>query len=238
MTTDPFPKEAAARVAIGGRDVRHRRHGQGLGHDRADDGDDARLRHDRCRGAAAAARARAARSRRRHVQRDHGRRRVLDQRLRDAARQRRERRRRRRGDATRRSSTGCARSAASWRSASSAAAKARPSWSRSPSPAPRRRPRRARRPRRSPTRRSSRRRSTAAIPNWGRLIAVAGPRRRRVRAVARGGDDRIDRAVQGRPAARRSGAGGGGVPEGQRTSPSAVDLGAGQRRRPRSGPAI
>ena len=65
-------------------------------------------------------------------------------------------------------------SAASWRSASSAAAKARPSSSPSPSPAPRPRPRRDRRPRRSPTRCSSRRRSTAAIPNWGRLIAVAG----------------------------------------------------------------
>ena len=38
-----------------------------------------------------------ARSGRRHVQRDHGRRRVLDQRLRDAARQRRERRHGRRG---------------------------------------------------------------------------------------------------------------------------------------------
>ena len=33
----------------------HRRHGQGFGHDRADDGDDARLRHHRRGGAAAAA---------------------------------------------------------------------------------------------------------------------------------------------------------------------------------------
>ena len=40
------------------------------------------------------------------------------------------------------------------------------------------------------------------------------PRRRRVRAVARGGHDRVDRAVQGRPAARRSGAAGGRVSEG------------------------
>ena len=42
MTTDPFPKEAAARVDDR-RPRRHdRRHGQGLRHDRADDGDDAR----------------------------------------------------------------------------------------------------------------------------------------------------------------------------------------------------
>ena len=41
------------------------------------------------------------------------------------------------------------------------------------------------------------------------------PRRRRLRSVARGGADRIDRAVQGRPAVRRGRAGGGGVSEGQ-----------------------
>jgi glutamate N-acetyltransferase/amino-acid N-acetyltransferase len=46
MTTDPFPKEAAAQSRSAGASP-HRRHGQGLGHDRADDGDDARLRHHR-----------------------------------------------------------------------------------------------------------------------------------------------------------------------------------------------
>ena len=53
MTTDPFPKEAA--VARHDRRTRRRdrRHGQGLRHDRADDGDDARLRDDRRGGAAA-----------------------------------------------------------------------------------------------------------------------------------------------------------------------------------------
>ena len=106
MTTDPFPKEAAARISIGGREASHRRHGQGLRHDRADDGDDARLRDDRCGGAEGAARPRAARGGRRHVQRDHRRRRVLDQRLRDAARQRRQRRRPSTTRATARSSTG------------------------------------------------------------------------------------------------------------------------------------
>ena len=45
MTTDPFSKEAAAEATRARRDVPGRRHGQGLGHDRADDGDDARVRH-------------------------------------------------------------------------------------------------------------------------------------------------------------------------------------------------
>ena len=38
------------------------------------------------------------------------------------------------------------------------------------------------------------------------------PGRRRVRVVARGRDDRLDRALQGRPSLRRSGAGGGQIP--------------------------
>ena len=67
------------------------------------------VRHDRCGGAAGAARPRAARGGRRHLQRDHRRRRVLDQRLRDAARQRRQRRRRSTRRATPPSSPGCAR---------------------------------------------------------------------------------------------------------------------------------
>ena len=57
MTTDPFPKEAAR---ARGR-ILDRRHGQGLGHDRADDGDHARLRHDRCRGRAGCCSTRALR---------------------------------------------------------------------------------------------------------------------------------------------------------------------------------
>ena len=45
--------EGSGRARHHRRTRRHdRRHGQGLGHDRADDGDDARLRHHRCRGAA------------------------------------------------------------------------------------------------------------------------------------------------------------------------------------------
>ena len=80
MTTDPFPKEAAASRRDRRTRGRHRRHGQGLGNDRADDGDDAGLRHDGRRRAAAAAAARAARRRQHDVQRHHGGRRVLDQR--------------------------------------------------------------------------------------------------------------------------------------------------------------
>ena len=48
MTTDPFPKgSGGSRQHRRPRD-HDRRHGQRLGHDRADDGDDARVRDDRC----------------------------------------------------------------------------------------------------------------------------------------------------------------------------------------------
>ena len=47
MTTDPFPKEAAVRVETPAGTFPRRRHDQGLGHDRADDGDDARISHVR-----------------------------------------------------------------------------------------------------------------------------------------------------------------------------------------------
>jgi hypothetical protein len=73
----------------------HRRDGEGRRHDRADDGDDARVRDDGCGGAEGAAGPRAPRSRGSDVQRDHRRRRLLDQRLRAVARQRRQRRGRR-----------------------------------------------------------------------------------------------------------------------------------------------
>ena len=174
------------------------------------------VRHDRRRGAAAAARPRAARGGRRHVQRHHRRRRVLDQRLRDAARQRRERRRRSTRRATTRSSQALTRRLpASSRSASCAAARARPSSSPSRSPARAISGGRAaggegdRQLAAGEDRHPRRRSQLGPADRRGR------PRRRRVRAVARGGHDRIDRAVQGRPAVRRGGAGGGGVPEGQ-----------------------
>ena len=64
MTTDPFPKEASVRDREPEGHVPRRRHRQGLGHDRADDGDDAGVRHDRCGGGAGGAAA-GARGRRR-----------------------------------------------------------------------------------------------------------------------------------------------------------------------------
>ena len=125
--------QGSRRARLHGRTrCRHWRHGQGLRHDRAEDGDDAGFCDDRCRGPSRAPRSRASRGRQRDVQRHHRRRRVLDERLRDAARERRERRDRRRRRATRPSRTRSARSACAWRSASCAAAKARPSSSPSP----------------------------------------------------------------------------------------------------------
>ena len=63
-------------------------------------------------------------------------------------------------------------------------------------------------------------------PNWGRLIAVAG-RAGVAFELSRGRrDDRIDRAVPGRPAARRARAGRRRVPAGKRSQVS-VDLGSG-----------
>jgi glutamate N-acetyltransferase/amino-acid N-acetyltransferase len=59
MTTDPFSKEAA---------------GEGLGNDRADDGDDARVRDDGCASGTGAAPAGVEGGCRRHVQRDQRRR--------------------------------------------------------------------------------------------------------------------------------------------------------------------
>ena len=50
-------------------------------------------------------------------------------------------------------------------------------------------------------------------PNWGRLIAVAGRAGVGSSLIARAGDDRTDRALQGRPSVRRSGARSGRVPE-------------------------
>ena len=49
MTTDPFPKSYAVRVEHQGQAVSRRRHRQGLRHDRADAGDDARLPDDATR---------------------------------------------------------------------------------------------------------------------------------------------------------------------------------------------
>ena len=53
------------------------------------------------------------------------------------------------------------------------------------------------------------------------------PRRRQLRSVACGGPDRIDRAVQGRPAVRRGRAGGGGVSDQGKDLTVTVDLGSG-----------
>ena len=156
------------------RDVPRRRHGQRLRDDRADDGDDARLRDDRRRSAAgAAATARcveACDDTFNAITVDgecstndcvlllaNGASGVtIDEAQLPGARR------------------GCGRSAASWRSASSAAAKARPSSSPSPSPA------------RATADEARRRRSAIANsplvktaihggdPNWGRLVAAAG----------------------------------------------------------------
>ena len=127
MTTDPFPKAYAVEVetAAGTFRVGGMAKGSGmieprmatmLGYLTTDAAVDRR-----------AAAARADRGVPLHVQRDHGRRRALDQRLRVRAGQRRQRRRDRRGRSTRRCSRASARSRTSWRSASSAAAKAPPS---------------------------------------------------------------------------------------------------------------
>ena len=84
MTTDAGPKEYAVRVETAEWRLSRRRHRQGRRHDRAADGDDARLRHDRCRRDAGGAAAPARVGRRSHVQRHHGRRRMLHQRHRRA----------------------------------------------------------------------------------------------------------------------------------------------------------
>ena len=52
MTTDPFPKEHAVTVQTAQRIVHGRRHGEGLRHDRAEHGDDARIPDDRRAGVA------------------------------------------------------------------------------------------------------------------------------------------------------------------------------------------
>ena len=104
---------------------------------------------------------------------------------------------------------------ASSRSASCAAARARPSSS----------------PSRSPAAASTdeARRAAKAIansplvktaihggdPNWGRLIAVAGRAGVAFELSRAAVHDRTDRAVQGRPAVRRGGARGGRVPQGR-----------------------
>ena len=238
MTTDPFPKEAAARapdrlhatVAIGGM-------AKGSGMIEPMLATMLGVRHDRCRGAAAAARSRAARRGQRQLQRDHRRRRVLDQRLRDAARQRRERRGGRRDGPMPRSSPGCAdvcrelalgivrggegatklvtvvvtgaASAADARRAAKAIA-------------------------------NSLLVKTAihgGDPNWGRLIAVAGRAGVAFDLVARRGGDRIDRAVQGRAAVRRGRARSGSVSAGEGHRRLGRSRRRARRRRP-CGPAI
>ena len=210
MTTDPFPKEVGGRSRRrGGRHVPRRRHGQGLGHDRAADGDDARRGDDRRRGRAGAAAARAEGRGRRHVQRDHRRRRVLDQRLRVRAGQRRERRR-----ADRARLAGC----------SSAACKAvceplaigivrggegatklvtvRVTGAASDDEARRA----ARAIANSPLVKTA---VHGGDPNWGRLVAVAGRRGRRSSSTTRVGADRpIELFADGTPL-RRARAGGG-----------------------------
>ena len=165
--------------------------------------------------------------RRRHVQRDHRRRRVLDERLRVRAGQRRQRRRR---SATTTIPLLRRRAAAGLRAAGD-----------------RHRPRRRRRDQAdhgqvTGARIGCRRASATARaiansplvktaihggdPNWGRLVAVAGPLRRRVRRSTARSFGSARGAVQRRRAARRARAGGGRVPEGHGHR-GRVDLGTG-----------
>ena len=165
-----------ARVASAAATVTDRRHGQGLGHDRADDGDDARRSSRptrRCRSRCSTARCAKSVDDTFNAITVDGECSTND--CVDAARQRRQRRHHRRGQLRRRSSQAlravCLRAGARHRAA---AAKARPSSSRSPSPARRRRPRRARRRKaiaNSPLVKTA---IHGGDPNWGRLIAVAG----------------------------------------------------------------
>ena len=234
MTTDPFPEGSGGAISIGGRDGRDRRHGERLGHDRADDGDDAGVRDDRRGGAGAAARPRALRA-------------AVDDTFNAITvdgecstndcvmllGERRQRRRRRRRHVSRRLLDGLRR--------------------RLPRSRARHRPRRRGRdeaasPSPSPARASDRRRQAdcakaiansplvkTAIhggdPNWGRLIAVAGRAGVAVRAGTRGRDHRIDHAVRGRPSLRSPCAGG------RRVSAEGRDLNgrsaSGRRRRSR-----
>ena len=186
----------------------------------------------------AAARSRAARSRRRHVQRDHGRRRVLDQRLRHAARQRRERRHRRRAAATQafadalrsvclrlalgivRGGEGATKLVTVTVTGAASAAEARKA---------------AKAIANSPLVKTA---IHGGDPNWGRLIAVAGRAGVGIRAESRAGDDRTDRAVQGRPAVRRGGAGSRELSEEERRHLGQRSTSASAARRPRSGRAI
>ena len=134
---------------------------------------------------AGAAAARAEGRGRRHVQRDHRRRRVLDQRLRVRARQRRERRRADRATTVRCSSAASGPRASRWRSASCAAARARPSsitvsvtGAASDDDARRA----ARAIANSPLVKTA---VHGGDPNWGRLDRRRRPLRRGVRARAR-----------------------------------------------------
>ena len=111
---------------------------------------------------------------RRELQPDLRRRRVLDERRRDPARQRRERDRADAGDRPRLRRRAAARSAPTSRARSSWTARARPCCSRSRSPAP---PATARRTRSRARIATSPLVKTAAFgrdPNWGRILAAAG----------------------------------------------------------------
>ena len=215
MTTDPFPKEAAVQVTIGGRGAAIGGMAKGSGMIEPMMATMLGVRHHRCGGAEAAARPRAARSGQRHVQRHHRRRRVLDQRLRDAARQRRRRRHGRRLDlrgVRRRPADGLPRAGARHR-------------------ARRRRSDQARHrhgDRRGvgggrPARRQGDRQLAAGEnrhprrrPQLGPADCRRRPRQCRVRAVARRGRHRLDRPVPGWAALRRGGAARGGIPEAER----------------------
>ena len=128
MTTDLAPKEHAVQIRDAEGRVPRRRHRQGRRHDRADAGDDARVHDDRREGRAGAAGQGASRSGGPDVQRDHGRRRVFDQRHAGRARQRGQRRHDRRGRVSRAGRRGSRPSPARWPSPSSEAARARRSW--------------------------------------------------------------------------------------------------------------
>ena len=236
MTTDPFPKEYAVEVTteFGSFRVGGMAKGSGMIEPRM-----ATMLGYLTTDAAVDPVHAVARADRRvplHVQRHHGGRRAVDERLRVRPGQRRERRRRSTKTSTRR----CSRASAPWRtnsrSASSAAAKARPSWSRSPSPAP---------PRCGCVDGGARDRQFAAREDGGaRRRSQLGPPGRRGRPIRRGlrarrraRADRLAGAVRERPAVRRARAARRPSTCRARTSRSRSTSAPAARTPPRCGPA-
>ena len=200
---DRSVSERSRRARAASTARRHgRRHGEGLRHDRADDGHHARLRHHRrgtcrrrcCSGPCGGGR--------RHVQRHHRGRRVLHQRLRVAAGERRE------SASTIDEATYDALRSEPLRAVcrpprprrSCAAAKARRSWSRSASPARHRQTmpgRRAKAIANSPLVKTA---IHGGDPNWGRLWpSRAGPASRSISIARRSTIGAIVLFKDGRP---------------------------------------